>query len=50
MDHKGYKMDRKGQKVNFLDQNYLFGGIFLIGIGGTPPPTVPQEGVIFVKF
>ena len=33
--HKGLKMHKKKQKIEFLDlRNLLFSGIFLSGIGG----------------
>ena len=35
---KGLKMHEKRQKIEFLDlKNLLFSGIFLSGMGGTPP-------------
>ena len=39
MDQKGLKMHEKRQKIEFSNLKYLlFSGIFLIGIGGYPPP------------
>ena len=39
MVQKGLKMHEKRQKIEFLDlKNLLFSGIFLSGIGGSPPP------------
>ena len=39
IDQKGLKMYEKRQKMECWDLKYLlFSGIFLIGIGGYPPP------------
>ena len=39
IDQKGLKMYEKRQKMEFSDLKYLFfSGIFLSGIGGSPPP------------
>ena len=51
MDQKGHIIDQKGlimyekmQKMVFSDQKYLlFSGIFLIGIGGYPPPPLTDK-------
>ena len=38
MGQKGLKMYEKKPKAEFMDlKNLLFSGIFLNGIGGTPP-------------
>ena len=44
MVQKGLKMHEKRQKMEFLDQkNLLFSGIFLSGMGVTPPPLNGQN-------
>ena len=44
MVQKGLKMHEKRQEIEFLDlKNLLFGGIFLSGIGGYPPPPLTDN-------
>ena len=45
MVQKGLKMHEKRQKMEYLDQkNLLFGGFFLSGMGGYPPPLTENYG------